>query len=50
MIGSNSRARVTEAITGAARSAGAVVTVAVVLSAVALLVAATALIVAAKRA
>lgn len=49
MMGSNRRAATVEAITSAARSAGGLVTVALVLSAAALLMAAVALIVAVKR-
>jgi len=50
MIGGNRRAQVTETITSAVKSAGGLVTVALVLSAVALAVAAAALIVAGRRA
>lgn len=50
MLGSNRRAEVTEQITKAVKSAGGVVTVALVLSGVALAVAAIALVVAVRRA
>jgi hypothetical protein len=49
MMGSNKRAQVAEQITSAVKSAGGLVTVALVLSGVALVVAAAALVVAVKR-